>query len=69
MGAEMDKQSALEMYKERLRKAINTVPQRVNDGGVIATRAWMKQRTEAERVLKKRDVTVGELMSALSSVE
>ena len=65
----MDKQDAFNIYKERLRKAINTVPSRVNDGGVIATRAWMKQRVEAERVLKKRDVTLGELMSALSLVE
>lgn len=58
----------MEMLRERLRKSINLVPDRIQRGSIQQTRAWVERREEAVRLLK-RGGTATELLSALRQIE
>jgi len=62
-------QDQVERIRDRLRKAINTVPQRVTSGSVQDTRAWLEVRAEAEKMLKKKAASVAQLLAMISRVE
>jgi ribosomal protein L17 len=59
----------IETYKQRLALAMNKVPQRVNNGSIETTRAWLESRKRAEKLLKKRDATATQLISAIGELE
>ena len=65
----MDDKQTQEIYRQRLAQAINKVPERIASGSVQATRNWIKQRESAEKLLKKPNATVQQLMSALQSIQ
>jgi len=65
----MDEQELKESLRRQLREAMNKVPERINSGSIQETRAWLRTRSDAEKVLKKSNATVAQLMSALSSVK
>lgn len=65
----MDDEQLKESLRQRLRQAINKVPERINSGSVQAVRSWMQSRNNAEKVLKKSNATVTQLMSAIESVK
>jgi hypothetical protein len=65
----IDNKDEIEAYKSRLSERINKVPARVNNGGIETTRAWMEARKRAEKLLKKRDATATQLISAISELE
>lgn len=52
----------LERARAQLKEVLNKVPQRVIEAGVMETRAWVQMRQDAEKLLKKRGVSVAELM-------
>lgn len=62
-------QDTIERHRKRLEEAINTVPERVRNGSVQATRSWMAQREQAAKLLKKRNASVSELISAIGSLQ
>lgn len=62
-------QDQLDMFKQQLRDAINKVPERVINGGVMETREWLDKRKVAERLLKSRNPTVSQLMGMISQVK
>jgi len=62
-------QDQVERIRDRLRQAINTVPQRVTSGSVQDTRAWLEVRAEAEKMLKKKAASVAQLLAMISRVE
>lgn len=66
MGYDRD---TVERHRKRLEEAINKVPERVRNGGIQATRSWMAQREQAVKLLKKRNASVGELISAIGSLQ
>lgn len=55
--------------RSELMVAIDKVPLRVRDGGVMAVRSWMDARREAQRIAKKPSATAAELMSAIRRIE
>lgn len=59
----------IDLYRKRLEEAINRVPERVRNGSIQQTRSWMGVRKEATKVLNKRNATLSELMSAISSLQ
>jgi hypothetical protein len=61
-------QEQLENFKEQLRQAINKVPQRVVNGGVMETREWLDKRKVAERLLKSRNPTTSQLMGMINQL-
>lgn len=65
----MDDEELKESLRQQLREAINKVPERINSGSVQAVRAWMRMRNEAEKVLKRSNATIAQLMSAIESVK
>lgn len=65
----MDEQDLKASLRQRLREAVNKVPERINSGSVQETRAWMRARNDAEKMLKKSNATVAQLMSAIESVK
>ncbi len=64
-----DDKEVIETYKSRLRERMNKVPQRVNNGGIETTRTWMEARKRAEKLLKRRDATATQLISAIGELE
>jgi hypothetical protein len=65
----MDEEELKASLRQRLREAINKVPERINSGSVQETRNWMRNRGAAEKMLKKSNATVAQLMSAIESVK
>lgn len=65
----MYEQEQAERLRERLQEAINKVPDRVRNGSIQATRSWMKQRAEAVKLLKKRNASGAELISAINALQ
>ena len=55
-------QEQLERAKAGLKEVLNKVPQRVINGDVMQTRAWLQLHEEATKLLKKRGVSSAELM-------
>ncbi len=64
-----DDKEVIETYKSRLRERMNKVTQRVNNGGIETTRTWMEARKRAEKLLKRRDATATQLISAIGELE
>jgi len=62
-------QDQSDRIRDRLRKAINTVPKRVTNGNVQDTRAWLEVRAEAEKMLNKKAASVPQLLAMISRVE
>jgi len=65
----MDDQNTREIYRKRLEEKINKVPERIRNGSIQDTRHWMKQRDAAIKIMKKPNVTVTQLMTALQMIE
>lgn len=65
----MNEKEQIEHFKAKLKQAMNKVPDRIANGSVQDTRAWLQKRKQAEKVLNKRGVTVTELMSATATLE
>lgn len=65
----MDDEELKESLRQRLREAINKVPERINSGSVQVVRDWVRKRNDAEKVLKKSNATIAQLMSAIESVK
>lgn len=63
-----DDQRTVDLLRQRLQRAINRVPDRIQSGSIQATRDWMARREEAAKLLKKGG-TATELLSALSQIE
>lgn len=63
-----DDPRTIEALRQRLQRAVNRVPERVQNGSVQATREWMDRREEAVRLLKKNP-TATQLLSMLGSLE
>ena len=59
----------IERLKDQLRESVNKVPKRVTEGGVQATRQWLKQRDDALRTLKRVNVSAQELRAALGKIQ
>lgn len=55
--------------RSALLEAINKVPRRLSDSGVLETRKWMEARANARRVAMKPTATAAELANALRSIE
>jgi len=62
-------QDEIERLLERLKETVNRVPDRVRNGGVMETRSWIRERDEAAKLLKKRNVTATEVLSALNRLQ
>lgn len=69
LDVDMDETELKDSLRRQLREAINKVPERINSGSVQETRGWMRNRNAAEKVLKKSNATVAQLMSAIGSVK
>lgn len=65
----MNDKEQLEHFRQKLRDRMNRVPEKVSNGSVQMTRSWMANRTRAEKLVKKTNVTIAELMAAISSLE
>jgi hypothetical protein len=65
----MDEKSQRELFRRKLEEQINKVPPHIQAGSIQATRAWMKQRDEAAKLLKKPNATVTQLISAIQSIQ
>lgn len=55
--------------RQELQAKMNKVPDAVRNGSVQTVRNWMRIRTDAEKVLKKKSVTAAELIGAISRLE
>lgn len=55
--------------RAELQIQINKVPQRIQQGSINATRAWMAARQHAIKVLKKKSASSSDLQSALNSIQ
>lgn len=58
-----------ELFRKKLEEQINKVPHHIQNGSIQATRAWMKQRDAAAKLIKKPNATVTQLMAALQSIQ
>lgn len=62
-------QDQIDTFRENLKEAMNKVPERVRNGGVQETRAWLEMRQDAEKLLKKRSVGVAELLGMITRLQ
>jgi hypothetical protein len=58
-----------ELFRRKLEEQINKVPQHIQNASIQATRSWMRQRDAAAKLLKKPNVTVAQLISAIQSIQ
>ncbi len=65
----MNDKEQLEHFRQKLRDRMNRVPEKVSSGTVQMTRSWMANRARAEKLVKKTNVAVAELMAAIASLE
>lgn len=65
----MDEKQKAQALRAELAIKINKVPMRVQNGSIDVTRAWMANRKQAMKVLKKPGATTTELASAMAMVE
>jgi hypothetical protein len=59
----------IERLRERLKDKMRSPPQRIINGSIQATRAWVDARKRAEKILNKSNATSTQLLSAISSLE
>lgn len=59
----------LERARSQLKEILNKVPERVRNGGVQETRAWLEMRQDAEKMLKRRGVGAAELLGMISRLK
>lgn len=59
----------LERARASLKEILNKVPDRVRNGGVQETRAWLEMRQEAEKMLTRRGVGAAEMLGMISRLQ
>lgn len=65
----METKEEREIFRRRLEQALSKVPTRIANGSIQETRAWMRNRDAAAKLVKKPGATVAQLLSAITSLE
>lgn len=59
----------VERIREQLAQQVNKVPHRVANGSVQETQAWLRDREEAQKMLKKTNVAAPALLAMISRLQ
>lgn len=59
----------LERIRAKLEQQINKVPERIANGSIQETQAWLRDREEAQKMLRKTNVGAPALLAMISRLQ